>query len=86
MAGYGRISGKTTNHVTKTRAKSDADGYSAGIYGTYYANEADKSGLYVDSWVQYNWFKTGLTETNYRKKNIILTVSRFPPKPDTVSL
>lgn len=78
MAGYGRISGKTTNHVTKTRAKSDADGYSAGIYGTYYANEADKSGLYVDSWVQYNWFKNRingdeLPEEKYNSDGITLS-------------
>ncbi|WP_432692451.1 autotransporter outer membrane beta-barrel domain-containing protein [Morganella morganii] len=78
MAGYGRISGKTTNHITNTRASSHADGYSAGIYGTYYANEADKTGLYVDSWVQYNWFKNRvdgdeLPEEKYNSDGITLS-------------
>lgn len=78
MAGYGRISGKTTNRVTNTKATSHADGYSAGIYGTYYANEADKTGLYVDSWVQYNWFKNRidgdeLPEEKYNSDGITLS-------------
>ncbi|EBX3952679.1 autotransporter outer membrane beta-barrel domain-containing protein, partial [Salmonella enterica subsp. enterica serovar Offa] len=78
MAGYGRISGKTANSVKSTESTSHADGYSVGIYGTYYANEADKTGLYVDSWVQYNWFKNrverrGLAEEKYNSDGITLS-------------
>lgn len=78
MAGYGRISGKTANSVKSTESTSHADGYSVGIYGTYYANEADKTGLYADSWVQYNWFKNrverrGLAEEKYDSDGITLS-------------
>ena len=38
-------------------SKAEVNGYNAGIYGTWFANDADKSGLYVDSWAQYSWFK-----------------------------
>lgn len=56
MAGHGRVSGKTTNTLTGYQAKSHVDGYSLGAYGTYYANQDDKTGLHVDTWAQYNWF------------------------------
>lgn len=56
MAGYGYYHGNTHSEYTNYRAKSRIDGYSTGLYGTWYANQEDKSGLYVDSWLQYAWF------------------------------
>ncbi|MBK5142470.1 autotransporter outer membrane beta-barrel domain-containing protein [Budviciaceae bacterium BWR-B9] len=53
MAGYGYAHGNTDAKYTAYRAKNKVDGYAVGLYGTWYANQADKSGLYVDSWVQY---------------------------------
>lgn len=75
MAGYGRVSGKTSNNLTGYQAKSHIDGYSIGIYGTYYANQEDKTGLYVDTWAQYNWFHNrvngdNLAEEKYNAKGI----------------
>ncbi|CQJ34779.1 autotransporter protein [Yersinia mollaretii] len=61
MVGYGNSKSTTVSSVSGYNAKGTVDGYSTGIYGTWYANEADKSGLYVDSWVQYSWFNNTVT-------------------------
>ncbi|EPM2792617.1 autotransporter outer membrane beta-barrel domain-containing protein, partial [Yersinia enterocolitica] len=56
-------------------AKGTTDGYSLGVYGTWYANEADKSGLYVDSSAQYSWFNNtvdgqNLENEEYKSKGV----------------
>ncbi|GKX55267.1 hypothetical protein SOASR030_13790 [Leminorella grimontii] len=56
MAGYGNNRSKTVSSVTSHYSRGQVTGYSAGLYGTWYANEADKTGAYLDSWVLYNWF------------------------------
>lgn len=56
MGGYASQHSNTRNTLSGNSSKGDTRGYSTGIYGTYYQNQKDKSGLYVDSWLQYNWF------------------------------
>ncbi|WP_019212879.1 autotransporter outer membrane beta-barrel domain-containing protein [Yersinia massiliensis] len=56
MGGYGNSKSRTESRLSGYSARSSVDGYSLGMYGTWYANEADKSGFYVDSWAQYSWF------------------------------
>lgn len=56
MAGYGNSQSRSASSLTGYRSRGEVNGYSVGLYGTRYANEADKSGTYVDSWVLYNWF------------------------------
>ena len=56
MAGYANSKSRTESHVSGYSARAAIDGYSAGLYGTWYANEVDKTGLYVDTWALYNWF------------------------------
>lgn len=43
--------------------KSDGriSGYSAGLYATWYQNDANKTGAYVDSWALYNWFDNSVS-------------------------
>lgn len=79
MVGYGYYHGNTRSDYTGYDAKSRTDGYAVGLYGTWYANKADKSGLYIDSWVQYAWFDNtvkgdGLTEENYDSKGWLASV------------
>lgn len=57
MGGYGNNQSNTRSSVTGYSSKGQISGYSVGLYGTWYANDADKTGLYVDSWAQYGWFK-----------------------------
>ena len=56
MAGYANQKSKTHNTHNGYASRGHVNGYSAGLYATWYANEADKTGTYLDSWVLYNWF------------------------------
>ncbi|MGU3488987.1 autotransporter outer membrane beta-barrel domain-containing protein [Enterobacter bugandensis] len=57
MGGYGNNRSNTRSSVTGYSAKGQVNGYSVGLYGTWYANDTDKTGIYMDCWVQYGWFK-----------------------------
>ncbi len=79
MAGYGNSKSTTVSQVSGYNAKGTTDGYSTGVYGTWYANEADKSGLYVDGWAQYSWFNNtvdgqGLANEEYKSKGVTASV------------
>ncbi|VFS48716.1 Outer membrane protein IcsA autotransporter precursor [Budvicia aquatica] len=56
MAGYANNSSRTHSDVSRYSSTGKVDGYSVGLYGTWYANNADKTGIYVDTWALYNWF------------------------------
>ncbi|WP_370521105.1 autotransporter outer membrane beta-barrel domain-containing protein [Pantoea sp. BAV 3049] len=56
MAGYGHNSSNTRSSVTHYGSGGSVNGYSAGAYATWYANDESHQGVYVDSWAQYNWF------------------------------
>ncbi|ATM95420.1 autotransporter protein [Yersinia frederiksenii] len=79
MAGYGNSKSRTESQLSGYSARASVDGYSTGIYGTWYANDADKTGLYVDSWAQYSWFNNtvngqGLVTEEYKSKGITASV------------
>ncbi|WP_145576618.1 autotransporter outer membrane beta-barrel domain-containing protein [Yersinia mollaretii] len=78
MAGYGN-SKSDTNAKSGYKSKGSVDGYSTGVYSTWYANDEDKSGLYVDGWAQYSWFNNtvqgeGLATEEYKSKGITASV------------
>lgn len=56
MAGYANSQNRTRSSLTGYHSRGQVTGYSVGLYGTWYANDADKSGTYVDTWALYNWF------------------------------
>ena len=56
MAGYANQKSRTRNTHNSNSSRGQVDGYSVGLYATWYANEANKTGTYLDSWVLYNWF------------------------------
>ncbi|GKX52934.1 autotransporter outer membrane beta-barrel domain-containing protein [Budvicia aquatica] len=56
MAGYGNSQSDTDSRLSGYGSKGSVDGYSLGAYATWYANQQDKSGWYVDTWAQYSWF------------------------------
>ena len=60
MAGYANAKSHTHSNKSRHDSRSSIDGYSVGAYGTWYNNDADKTGLYVDSWLLYNWFKNSV--------------------------
>lgn len=56
MAGYGKDHSTTESRLSGYRSKGDVDGYSIGGYGTWYANNEEHTGAWLDSWLQYGWF------------------------------
>ncbi|MCO4161013.1 autotransporter outer membrane beta-barrel domain-containing protein [Citrobacter amalonaticus] len=79
MAGYANQKSKTRNSYTGYASRGQVDGYSVGLYATWYANEADKTGTYLDSWVLYNWFDNTvsgdhLASENYKSDGITASV------------
>lgn len=74
MAGYASNHNDTTA-LTGYHSKGSVNGYSSGVYGTWYANDSDRTGLYVDGWAQYNWFNNtvqgdDLATESYKSKGI----------------
>lgn len=56
MFGYANSQSNTRSDISHYRADGSISGYSAGLYATWYANNVQKSGGYLDSWMLYNWF------------------------------
>ncbi|MGL5701339.1 MAG: autotransporter outer membrane beta-barrel domain-containing protein, partial [Kluyvera sp.] len=56
MAGYGNNHSNTVSSQTHYRSKGSVNGYSAGMYATWFADNESHNGAYLDSWAQYNWF------------------------------
>ena len=54
MGGYGRTDSDTNAALSGYSSSGKVEGYSVGLYGTWYANQEDKSGLYIDGWLLWN--------------------------------
>ena len=75
MGGYGTNHNKTNRNMIDYSSKGKVEGYNIGIYGTWYSNKEDRSGLYADSWLMYNWFDNevngdGLDKETYSSKGL----------------
>ena len=56
MAGYGNDHNSTDSVRTGYRSKGSVNGYSTGLYATWFANDETHNGAYLDTWAQYGWF------------------------------
>jgi outer membrane autotransporter protein len=79
MGGYANQHGNTHNTHTGYHADSSIDGYSAGLYATWFQDNAEKTGAYVDTWMLYNWFDNsvngqGNPTENYNSSGITASV------------
>lgn len=79
MAGYANDQSRTQSSATGYHSRGEVSGYSVGIYGTWYANDIDKSGAYVDTWALYNWFDNKVmgqeqAAEKYKSKGITASV------------
>lgn len=61
MVGYGNVQSKSHSRITGYSSRAKLNGYSAGVYASWTQNEAQQSGVYVDSSMLYNWFKNSVT-------------------------
>lgn len=67
MGAYGKNETKTRSTTTNSRVKGSIDGYGAGMYLTWYANESMPEGWYADIWSMYNWFDNETESLNQYK-------------------
>ncbi|WP_082221714.1 autotransporter outer membrane beta-barrel domain-containing protein [Kluyvera genomosp. 1] len=79
MSGYANSRNNTHSSASGYTSKGSLNGYSVGAYGSWFANDVDKSGLYVDSWLQYNWFNNHvngeqLASESYRSKGVTASI------------
>lgn len=79
MGGYAYSSSKTTSNVTGYAAKGKVDGYSLGLYGTWYQNSDSKEGAYADGWLLYSRFdnkveRDGYETEKYRSRGITASI------------
>ncbi|HEP1896468.1 TPA: autotransporter outer membrane beta-barrel domain-containing protein [Kluyvera cryocrescens] len=79
MAGYANSKSNTRSKISGHHARGMVEGYSAGLYGSWYQNDAYKTGLYVDTQAQYNWFKNtvngqGLSIEKYDSRGVTASV------------
>lgn len=64
MTGYANNQSRTHSKANGYTSRGDINGYSVGLYGTWYANQKEKTGAYVDAWMLYNWFDNQVTGQN----------------------
>ncbi|EPZ6932576.1 autotransporter outer membrane beta-barrel domain-containing protein, partial [Escherichia coli] len=79
MGGYGKNSSNTRSNKNGYRSVGEVEGYSVGLYGTWYANDKEKNGLHFDSWMLYNWFDNTvkgekLSSETYKSKGFTASV------------
>lgn len=79
MAGYANVSGLSSSNVTGYRSRNEMDSYSIGAYGTWYQNAISRQGIYLDGWLNYNWFNNhvdgdDLPGEHYRSHGITASV------------
>lgn len=79
MAGYGFNHSKTESNKISYTSKGETEGFNLGVYGTYYANENDKSGFYTDTWLTYSWFDNEvhgeeLEKEKYKSKGVTASI------------
>ncbi len=60
MLGYGSARSDTDAAGNPAQARGDIHGWSVGAYGTWYQNDKEKLGWYVDTWATYGWFKNSV--------------------------
>lgn len=68
MGGYGFNHNSTNSKISDYNSKGKSEGYNAGIYGTWFSNNEDRSGMYIDSWLMYSWFDNEVKGENIEKE------------------
>jgi len=64
MLGYGSADSTARADGNPYKAKGKVQGYSAGVYGTWFQNDESKLGAYVDTWFQYGWYNNRVMGTD----------------------
>ncbi len=79
MGGYANNQSNTRSRWSDYKADGTVSGYSVGVYGTWYADNENKEGLYTDSWLIYSWFNNHvsgnqLASESYKSRGVTASV------------
>jgi|AGFS01.1.fsa_nt_gi outer membrane autotransporter barrel domain len=79
MGGYANNQSNTRSRWSDYKADGTVSGYSVGVYGTWYADNENKEGLYTDSWLIYSWFNSHvsgnqLASESYKSRGVTASV------------
>lgn len=79
MAGYGSSHSTTDSSLTGYRSEGNVSGYSVGLYGTWFRNADQRTGAYIDTWLQYAWYDNevqgkGLAKEKYDSDGLLASV------------
>ena len=79
MGAYAIADNKTRSSLSGYGSKGKVDGYSLGVYGTWFEHQDEKTGAYLDSWAQYKWLKAEvngdeLDKENYKLKGLVASI------------
>lgn len=69
MASYGNGSQTTNNKLIGRSSKGSVNGFTIGVYSSWFENVKDRSGWYVDSWAQYGWFDNEINGAGLEKES-----------------
>lgn len=75
MAGYGNSKSSTQSAISGYQSRGSLSGYSVGAYATWFANNVERTGAYIDSQLQYAWFNNHvdgeqMSSESYKSKGI----------------
>ncbi|WP_159566678.1 autotransporter outer membrane beta-barrel domain-containing protein [Budvicia diplopodorum] len=80
MGGWGYASTDSDSRRDNQKSASGSvNGYSLGVYGTWYQNDKKPGGAYIDGWAQHGWFSNdvnggGLPKEEYDARAVTLSV------------
>lgn len=79
LAGYGYNHSNTQSSLSRYHAKGSVNGYTAGLYATWYADGYSEQGAYIDGVLQHSWF-------NNRVNGQLLDEEKYSSKGFSASL
>lgn len=68
MAGYAHSRAISHSVVNGQRSIGKTDGYGLGMYATWFEDEINQQGAYVDAWFNYSWFKSSVNGNDNPKE------------------
>ncbi|WP_407579002.1 autotransporter outer membrane beta-barrel domain-containing protein [Citrobacter koseri] len=79
MAGYAQQNSYSKSMANGYHSRGEVEGYSTGVYGTWFSNDEERTGPYMDAWLQYSWFRNSITgqdlpSEHYKSKGLSSSV------------
>lgn len=79
MVGYGYSKSNTRSSITGYKAEGSVNGYSVGIYSTWFEDDLTREGYYSHNWLQYGWFDNtikgqGIPREDFKSKGLSASI------------